>query len=123
MQKIAKLRGVALSAAMVLAVAFPVFAADLRTACGVIEIFVNIVKYVGTIIIILSVLMLFYAAFLFLTQAGSEEGAGKARNYLIYALVGIGIGLFAQFGVPFVQNLLGSGVGIFSSGCATGLGL
>ncbi len=50
------------------------------------------------IIGILGILVMLYAAFLYMTAGGDEEKIGSAKRTLIYGLVGVGIAIIA-FGV------------------------
>jgi hypothetical protein len=50
----------------------------------------------------------FYAAYLYLTAAGSEERLGKAKKQLLYAVIAMAIGLMAA-GLPFLINAFLSG--------------
>lgn len=79
-----------------------------QDACGVIRLFQSFAGYFATVVFILSVLTLLYAAFLFITGSGSEEGTTKAKTFLIYALIGIAVGLLAQNGVAIVKSITGS---------------
>jgi fumarate reductase subunit D len=54
--------------------------------------------YFAGIIFSLGILVMLYAAFLYMTAAGDDEKVGKAKKSFIYGLVGIGIAILA-FGV------------------------
>ena len=68
----------------------------------------NISKFVAAAVFVIAVIMLLYSAFLFITQSGGEDGATKARNYLIYALVGIAIALLAGNATTIIGSITGS---------------
>jgi len=48
------------------------------------------------VIMLLAVLFFLIGAFFYLTSAGNEEKVKKAKNYLIYATVGLVIALLSQ---------------------------
>ncbi|MCR4328033.1 MAG: hypothetical protein NUV53_00765 [Patescibacteria group bacterium] len=60
-----------------------------------------IIDYAFVIIMILSVLMVLYAAFLYVTAGSEDEKFSKAHKVLIYAAVGIVVALLAR-GFPYV---------------------
>ncbi len=62
-----------------------------------------------TIIMILSVIILLYAAFLFLTGGGAEDKLSQARQYLTYAVIGIVVALLAKGLVLVVVNVVSGG--------------
>ena len=78
-----------------------------KTVCGVINILAKIAEFFAYAVGILAVIMLLYSAFLFVTQSGSEEGVGRARTYLIYALVGLAVAILAFNAVPIVTTVVG----------------
>ena len=61
--------------------------------------FINgLATWFAGLILAISVLVILYAAFLFVTAAGNEEKVAKAKNTIIAALLGIAVALLA-FGV------------------------
>ena len=61
--------------------------------------FINgLATWFAGLILAISVLVILYAAFLFVTAAGSEEKVSKAKGTIVYGLVGIAVALLA-FGV------------------------
>ena len=59
----------------------------------------------GMIVMGLSVIMIMYAAFLFLTAGGVPDNLTKARNTLIFALVGVAVAILA-FALPNVISAI-----------------
>ena len=59
-----------------------------------------------TVLLVLAVIFLLYAGILFVTASGSPEQVEKARQIIMYALVGIVIAVLARAIVYFVQNYL-----------------
>ncbi len=67
----------------------------------------RIARYLFQIGIPIAVIMIIYAAFLYLTASGNPEKISKAHKTLIYALVGLAI-LFLAWGLTsLVKELLG----------------
>lgn len=60
----------------------------------------------GTILVALSVLMIMYSAFLFITGGSDPQKRVTARNVLVYALIGVALAVLA-FAIPrLIQNFL-----------------
>ena len=96
------------------AAAFPVVAmaqiappaAVVTTYGGVIDIIKNATAWLFGILLVAAVVFLIYAAFLYLTSGGEEEKTKKAKSYVIYAVIAIGIGILAQAIVALVGSFL-----------------
>ncbi|MBI4132765.1 MAG: hypothetical protein HY473_01540 [Candidatus Sungbacteria bacterium] len=78
-----------------------------RDICGVAAIAFNVVQIFGTVVLLVAVAMLLYSGFLFITGGGNPEAIGKARNILIFSLVGLAIALLAINAAAIVGNLVG----------------
>jgi len=61
-----------------------------------------------TIFVILAVIFLIWAAFLYLTAAGNDEKVKRAKNALIYAIVAIVIAILAGSLPSLIANILGA---------------
>ena len=66
----------------------------------------KVLNFVGAIVLVIALIMLLWAAILYLTAGGSEERVGRAKSYLIYAIVGIVVAVLAFSVIPFVQTVL-----------------
>ncbi len=66
----------------------------------------KILGWVGGIVLTLALIMLLYAAILYLTAGASETAHGKAKGVLIYAIVGIVVALLAFSVRPFLETVL-----------------
>lgn len=66
-----------------------------------IETIQKFANFVGMVLMGIAVIMILFAAFNFLTAAGNEDKIKSARNYLIFALVGVAVALLA-FALPAV---------------------
>lgn len=62
----------------------------------------NIINLFSIVVGAASVLMIIFGGFKFITSAGSEDGTKKAKNTILYALVGLVIVLISQTIVKFV---------------------
>ena len=60
-----------------------------------------------TVFVILAVIFLIWAAFLYLTAAGNDTKVGKAKNALIYAIIAIIVALLAGSLTSLLENVLG----------------
>ena len=78
---------------------------------GVNTLVVQIANVMGAIIMGLSVIMILWAAFRFMTAGEDKDAVGKARLTLIYALVGVAVSLIAFFVPAAVAKFFGSGSG------------
>jgi len=67
----------------------------------------KILNWVGGIVMTISLIMLLWAAILFLTAGQSETAHSKAKNVLIYAIVGIAVAILAFSVQPFLTTILG----------------
>jgi hypothetical protein len=75
---------------------------------GIINALRSLINWFFTVVIIVSVIFLIIAAFTFLTAQGDPEKIRKARQFVIYALIGIAIAVGAIGLVVLVQRALGS---------------
>ncbi len=66
----------------------------------------DVVRFVGTVFWILTVLFLVIAAFYYLTSAGSEDKIKKGKSVLKYAIIAIVIALFANGASLLISNIL-----------------
>ncbi len=65
----------------------------------------RILGWVARIVLVIALIMLLWAAILYLTAGGSEERVGRAKNYLIYAIVGIAVAVLAFSVQPFIETV------------------
>ncbi len=68
----------------------------------------NIVNIFSYIVGAISVIMIIYGGFRYITSGGSSEGVGAAKSTLIYAIIGLIIVALAQIIVQFVLGQSGS---------------
>lgn len=91
--------------------------AAISNICTIFTVFIDIVKYAGTAILIVAILMLLYAAFLFITGGGNEDKIKQARSILIFALIGLAVALLATSADDIIKGLF-SGES-FLTGCSS----
>jgi len=65
------------------------------TKQSIADLISSFANYFAGIIGALGVLVMLYAAFLYMTAGGDEEKVGKAKKSFIYGLVGIGVAILA----------------------------
>ena len=74
---------------------------------SVISLINTILNFIWPIFIGFSVIMFIIAGFYFISAQGEPEGVAKARQFLIWGVVGIAVGVIA-FTIPYVvQNAFG----------------
>src|SRR3990167_3334469 len=81
---------------------------DIITTGEELESVLETVRYwFFTVFVILAVIFLIWAAFLYLTAAGNDTKVGKAKNALIYAIIAIIVALLAGSLTSLLENVLG----------------
>ena len=65
-----------------------------------------IFNWVYTVVFVLAAFFLLLAAYTFITAGGDPEKLGKARGYLLYAVIGVIVGVLAYGLVSFVRSQL-----------------
>ena len=75
------------------------------------ELFTSIANVIAMLIGALGTIMIIVSAILYLTSAGSPEKIGTAKKALIYAIVGIAIGISAGTIVAIIRELITAGGG------------
>lgn len=66
----------------------------------------RITNYLFGFLMVVAVILIIYAAFLFLTAAGDPEKVGRGRTTLIYAVVGIAVALLAKGIVVLIRTII-----------------
>lgn len=69
---------------------------------GIAAIAKNVVNIFSFIVGAISVIMIIYGGFRYITSGGSSEGVGAAKSTLIYAIIGLIVVALAQIIVQFV---------------------
>ena len=68
-----------------------------------------VMNFITGIILTVAIIMLLFSAFLYMTAGGSDERVARAKNYLIYSIVGIVVAVLAFSVAPFIIALVGRG--------------
>ena len=71
---------------------------------GVIDLLNTAANWFVGIVSVLAVIIILYAAFLYLTAGGDPTKTEKATKTLTYGLIGIGIAIVSYSGVAFIQS-------------------
>ena len=71
------------------------------------EIIESIFNWLVGIIFTVSLIMLFFAAFLYMTAGASEAALGKAKTVLMYAIIGLAIAILVYSFKPFLESFFG----------------
>jgi type II secretory pathway component PulF len=69
----------------------------------------NIGNVIEGIFWIIAVIVIFYAAFLFVTAGGDAEKVSKAKMNLLYALIAMVVAIMARGFAPLVRSILDPG--------------
>ena len=78
----------------------------LTSPTGIAVILQKVLNFIAAIVLIIALIMLLYAAILYLTAGASETVHTKAKGVLMYAIVGIVIAILAYSVIPFIQTVL-----------------
>jgi heme/copper-type cytochrome/quinol oxidase subunit 2 len=66
----------------------------------------NIMNWFFVIILIIAVIFLLFAGFLFITAGGDPDKVNTARQNVMYAMVGVAVAVLARGIVSLVQGLM-----------------
>jgi fumarate reductase subunit D len=77
---------------------------------GVQNLLNTAISWIFTLLIILAVIFILYAAFLYLTAAGDTEKVKKANHTLLYAAIAIAVAVLAKSIPVLVGNFIGASV-------------
>ena len=66
----------------------------------------TIIQYAFYVLMILAVLFLIMAGFMFVTARGNEDQIKKARTMLTYAVIGVVVAILAQGAITFIESIL-----------------
>ena len=77
---------------------------------GWVDVLIAVVRWIYTIIFVVAVLFILMAAYYFITSSGDPEKTKKAKQMLLYAVIGIAVALLSYGIVTLVQTSLQSGL-------------
>ena len=75
--------------------------------CCLLNTIYNITDWAFVILMAIAVIFVIIGGFMFMTAAGVPEKTTAARNYILYAVVGIIVGLLAKAIPPIVKMIVG----------------
>jgi len=78
----------------------------------VMQILDRIVDWLFTILLIIAVIWLILAAYYFVTAQGDPDRISKARNMVLYALIGVLVAFAARGLVLLIERIVGGGGGL-----------
>ena len=71
-----------------------------------IDVLETFIDWLFTILLIVAVIFLVIAAFTFISASGDPDKVGKARNFVLYALIGVAIAVAARGLVALVRVIM-----------------
>ncbi|KPJ55219.1 hypothetical protein AMJ47_01820 [Parcubacteria bacterium DG_72] len=101
------------SAATISLLAIPALALAQGAAAPYVDIFTalaTLIDYLFWLLLIVAVVFLIIAAFTFITASGDPTRVEKARNFVLYALIGIAVAVAAKGLVALIQTIMGAPV-------------
>jgi len=79
----------------------------IQNADNIVTFLTSLLNWVFGILLIVSVAMILYAGFRYITAAGDEGKVKSAKKTLTYALIGIGIALLSKAIVLVIASVVG----------------
>lgn len=89
--------------------------AQINNFCDIVGLVNTIARWFGTIVFVIAVAAILYAAFLFLTAGGNEESLTTAKKTLIYGIIGIAVALLAVNSFTIIKTTTGGSTSTFNS--------
>lgn len=68
----------------------------------------RITNWIFAILLVFAAIMIIVSAFMFVTAAGNTEQVSKARDFVLYALIGVAVAIAARGMVSLVQKIVGT---------------
>lgn len=78
---------------------------DVDEPADIIRLINNVLNWSASVLFVIAAIMLIYAAIRFLTSGGNEESVKTAKSALLYAIVGIAVGVIALAIEPFIEGI------------------
>ena len=70
------------------------------------KVFAKVITWIFGILLVIVIIMVLVAGYMFVTGGGNPEQVGKARTILMYALIGLAIAVLARGLMYFVLKIL-----------------
>jgi len=73
----------------------------------IIDALEDLVDWLFTILLIVAAIFLVIAAFTFITASGEPDKIAKARNFVLYALIGVAVAVASRGLIALVKEVMG----------------
>jgi len=100
------MRKIILSLILISLISFPIIGLAAEKKLKIETVLDRITNWLLGILITVAVIFLIIAGFFFVTSVGDPERAKKARYFVLWALVGVVVGIASKAMVAFVQEVL-----------------
>ena len=77
------------------------------TATSFTDLIGGIIVWIRNIGVVIAVIAIIYAGFLFMTSGGNEEKVTTAKKTLVWALIGLAILIMGGAWISLIENILG----------------
>jgi len=74
----------------------------------VMEVLERIVDWLFTILLVVAAIFIVVAAYYFVTATGNPETVSRARNFVMYALIGVAVAVASRGLVALVRRIVGT---------------
>jgi hypothetical protein len=78
------------------------------TAQQMMDALSNVVNWLFTILLIVAAIFIVIAAYYFVTASGNPESVSRARNFVMYALIGVAVAVAARGLVALARSIIES---------------
>jgi putative Mn2+ efflux pump MntP len=68
-----------------------------------------IADFIAELVTVIGTIMIIFGGIQYITSAGSEDKARRAKNTVLYAVIGIAIAVSVDFIIGFLGEVLGRG--------------
>lgn len=82
---------------------------------GIYDTLCEAANWFFAIVMVLAIIAILYSAVLFFTAGGNEQKVSKARQFIVYGIVGIIVAVLAKSIIYVVGNFVGVDVQFFGS--------
>ena len=76
------------------------------TPCCLIDKILTVGDYIFAAILVVAIIFILLSAWSFLTSSGEPEKVKKARNYLLFAVIGIAVAFLAKLLIKVVASIM-----------------
>ena len=88
-----------------------VSAPELEICCGANSVLYRVMNWLFTILLVVAAIFIIIAAYMFVTAAGDPDKTKTARNFVLYALIGVLVAFGARGLVSLVGTIAGTSGG------------